>query len=220
MISNGFKRLLGDASWAEGRKSSAMLVGLTTFGILVLELALIRWTSGQVRVFAYVNNIVLITAFLGLGVGVALGRRWPGLVHGVLPVLLAVTLPVAAAETLGLVHLTFPDQSITLWGAETVQADAGTFVRNLAVFLALLSGVGAVFVCAGAPLGHLFGRLPVLRAYTADLAGSLGGVLAFSAAAWLEAGPAVKPVAGGLPVGLLVRRWRASTTAREVPGNR
>src|SRR5258708_29261395 len=108
MISNGFKRLLGDASWAEGRKSSAMLVVLTTFGILVLELALIRWTSGQVRVFAYVNNIVLITAFLGLGVGVALGRRWPGLVHGVLPVLLAGALPGGAAGTLGLVAPAVP----------------------------------------------------------------------------------------------------------------
>ena len=70
MILNGFKRWLGDASWAEGKRSSAWLVGMTTFGILVLELALIRWTSGQVRVFAYVNNIVLITAFLGMGLGV------------------------------------------------------------------------------------------------------------------------------------------------------
>src|SRR5882757_578412 len=150
------RKLLADASWAERKESSAWLVGLTTFGILVLELALIRWTSGQVRVFAYVNNIVLITAFLGLGVGVALGRRYPGLVHLVLPVLLLVALPVAAAETLGLVHLTFPDQSITLWGAETVNADPKTFVRNLAIFLGLLSGLGLVFVCAGAPLGHLF----------------------------------------------------------------
>ncbi|HKB58094.1 MAG TPA: methyltransferase domain-containing protein [Lacunisphaera sp.] len=213
-----FRKLLADASWAERQESISWLVGLTTFGILVLELALIRWTSGQVRVFAYVNNIVLITAFLGLGVGVALGRRWPGLVHGVLPVLLAVALPVAAAETLGLVHLTFPDQSITLWGAETVQADAGTFVRNLAVFLALLSGVGAVFVCAGAPLGHLFGRLPVLRAYTADLAGSLGGVLAFSAAAWLEAGPAVWLALGVLPFAWLVRRWWATLLAGAIAG--
>jgi len=207
------KKLLEDASWAERRESPSWLIGLITFGILALELALIRWTSGQVRVFAYVNNIVLITAFLGLGLGVALGRRYPGLVHGVLPALLLVALPVAGAETLGLVHLTFPDQSITLWGAETLQADLGTFVRNLAIFLALLSGVGVVFVCAGAALGHLFGRLPVLRAYTADLAGSLGGVLAFTAAAWLEAGPAVWLALGLLPFVWLVRRWWAAVLA-------
>jgi SAM-dependent methyltransferase len=201
------KKLLADAGWAESRGASAWLVGLTTFGILVLELALIRWTSGQVRVFAYVNNIILITAFLGLGVGVALGRRHPGLVHLVLPALLAVALPVAAAESLGLVHLTFPDQSITLWGAETINADLGTFVRNLAIFLGLLSGIGLVFVCAGAPLGHLFGRLPVLRAYTADLAGSLGGVLVFTLTAWLDAGPAVWLAWGVGPFVWLSRRW-------------
>jgi SAM-dependent methyltransferase len=203
------RKMLADAGWAEGRAASAWLVGLTTFGILVLELALIRWTSGQVRVFAYVNNIILITAFLGLGVGVALGRRHPGLVHFVLPALLAVALPVAAAESLGLVHLTFPDQSITLWGAETINADLGTFVRNLAIFLGLLSGVGLVFVCAGAPLGHLFGRLPVLRAYSADLAGSLGGVLVFTLTAWLDAGPAVWLALGVMPFVWLSRRWWA-----------
>ncbi|SDS36670.1 class I SAM-dependent methyltransferase [Opitutus sp. GAS368] len=218
MVLNGFKRLLGDASWAEGRKSSAWLVGLTTFGILVLELALIRWTSGQVRVFAYVNNIVLIAAFLGMGLGVALGKRYPGLVHGVLPALLLVALPVASAESLGLVHLTFPDQSITLWGAETVQADMATFVRNLAIFLTLLSGVGTIFVCAGAPLGYLFGRLPVLRAYSADLAGSLTGVLVFTALSWVEAGPVLWLALGVLPFLWLVRRWWAVPVAAVIVG--
>src|SRR5258707_7015538 len=102
------RNLLEDRSWAERRESLAGLVGITTFGILVLELAVMRWTSGQVRVFAYVNNIVLITAFLGLGVGVALGRRSPGLVHLVLPVLLAVAPPLGAGETLGPVPLPLP----------------------------------------------------------------------------------------------------------------
>lgn len=212
------RKLLADAGWAEGRAASAWLVGLTTFGILVLELALIRWTSGQVRVFAYVNNIILITAFLGLGLGVALGRRHPGLVHLVLPAVLAVALPVAAAESLGLVHLTFPDQSITLWGAETIDADPGIFVRNLAIFLGLLSGVGVVFVCAGAPLGHLFGRLPVLRAYSADLAGSLGGVLVFTLTAWLDTGPAVWLACGVGPFVWLSRRWWAVPVAGAIIG--
>src|SRR5258708_19123133 len=130
-----FRKLLADASWAERKESISWLVGLTTFGILVLELALIRWTSGQVRVFAYVNNIVLITAFLGLGVGVALGRRWPGLVHGGLPGLLAGALPGAAAGTLGLLDPAVSGQGITLWGAETRPGGAGSLVRQLPAFL-------------------------------------------------------------------------------------
>lgn len=119
-------------------------------------------------------------------------------------------LPVAFAETLGLVHLTFPDQSITLWGAETVAANPAMFARNIAIFLVLLSGVGAVLVAAGAPLGHLFGRLPVLRAYTADLAGSLLGIAVFTVAAWVDSGPAVWLALGVGPlVWLTPNRWAA-----------
>ena len=98
---------------------------------------LIRWTSAQVRVFAYFNNIVLICAFLGIGLGVALGRRWPGRVHLALPGLLLLAAPLAFSESLQLVGLRFPDQSIMLWGAQEVPANAFVFVRNIAIFLAL-----------------------------------------------------------------------------------
>jgi SAM-dependent methyltransferase len=179
------------------------MIGLATFGILALELALIRWTSSQIRVFAYFNNLVLIGTFLGMGLGVALGRRWPGLVYLVLPALLVVALPLAFSDSLGLVHLRFPDRSVSLWGIERFDADGWTFTRSLAIFLSLFTGVVAVFTCAGAALGHLFPRLPALKAYNADLVGSLAGVLVFSLAAWLHAGPAVWLALGALPfVGL------------------
>lgn len=208
-----WRNLWADTKWMDRGGRPALQIGLTTFGILALELALIRWTSGQVRAFAYINNIVLITAFLGLGLGVALGKRRPGLVHLVLPALLLLALPVAAAEELGLVRLTFPDQSITLWGAETVQAAPAVFARNLAIFLVLLGGVGAVFTCAGGALGALFGRLPVLRAYTADLAGSLAGIAAFTVVAWTGAGPAWWLALGAAPFAWLSGRWWAVVAA-------
>ena len=197
--------LARDATWSE-RDDARWQIGLVTFGILALELALIRWTSGQVRTFAYFNNLVLIMAFLGMGVGVALGRRWPGLVHLVLPVLVLVALPLALAERLGLVHLAFPDQAVVLWGGSVGPGGQGAW-GNLAVFLGLLTGIGALFALAGAALGHLFGRLAVLRAYSADLVGSLVGVLAFTAAAWMDAGPVVWLGLGALPFLWLSRRW-------------
>jgi hypothetical protein len=117
---------------------------------------------------------------------------------------------VAAAEPLGLVRLAFPDRSIALWGGALVPADRMMFLGNISIFLLLASGVGAVFVFAGAALGHLFGTMPVLRAYTADLLGSLLGVLAFTIAAWANAGPLVWLALGGLPFVLLTRRWWAA----------
>ncbi len=40
-----------------------------SFIVLFQELALIRWLPGQVRVLAYFPNLILLSAFLGLGVG-------------------------------------------------------------------------------------------------------------------------------------------------------
>jgi hypothetical protein len=199
--------LLQDSRWAERNESNAWRIGLVTFGILVLELALIRWTSSQVRVFAYFNNLVLMGAFLGMGLGVALGRKCPGLVHFALPALLILALPLAFSELLGFVHLVFPDQSIVLWGGEQMQSSRLLYARNLAVFAGLLVLVVTVFVFCGAPLGFLFPRLPVLRAYSMDLLGSLLGIAAFTGAAWLEAGPAVWLALGCLPFVWLTRSF-------------
>jgi len=193
-----WQNLLGDTKWAERGGRPALQIGLTTFGILALELAFIRWTSSQVRIFAYFNNIVLIAAFLGMGLGVALGRRRPGLVHLVAPALLLLALPFGFSEKLQLVHLSFPDHSISLWGAET-DGSPVTFFRNLLIFLSLIAGVAGLFVCAGAPLGFLFDRLPPLRAYTADLVGSLLGIVAFTLVSWWEFGPAVWLALGIVP---------------------
>ncbi len=205
-----FRKLLADTRWAERKEAATWLIGLTTFGILVLELALIRWTSSQVRIFAYFNNLILICAFLGMGLGVALGRRYPGMVHLVLPALFVLAVPLAFSEPFGLVHMRFPDRAIALWGGEVLGADPWLFGRNLAVFCALLLLVILVFVCAGAPLGVLFPRAPVLRAYTADLAGSLLGIVCFTALAWRECGPVWWLALGCLPFVWLVRSYVAA----------
>ena len=68
-----FPKVLSDTRWADRRISTPWMIGLVTFGILTLELATIRWTSSQVRIFAYFNNVVLIGAFFGMGVGVGVG---------------------------------------------------------------------------------------------------------------------------------------------------
>ncbi len=214
----GLKKTCVNSAWADGRRSPVWLVGLTTFGILALELALIRWTSSQIRAFAYFNNLVLIGAFLGMGLGVALGRRYPGLVYWVVPAMLVVALPLAFSESLGLVHLTFPDRAISLWGGMKVDANIGIFAQNITVFLALFSAIVAVFTCAGAPLGWLFLRLPVLRAYSADLIGSLLGIAAFAGVAWMQAGPAVWLALGLLPFVWLCRNLPVAVLALGVIG--
>jgi hypothetical protein len=184
---------------------TAFRIGLATFGILALELALIRWTSGQVRIFAYFNNLVLISAFLGMGLGLAVGRRRSGLVHWTLPALLPIAVVLAFAKPLGLIHVSFPDVFIHMWGADR---PAGGFelVWKLGAFFALVLGIMIVFLFAGAIVGELFTRMSALHAYSADLTGSLLGILAFTAATFLNAGPPVWLFLGAAPFAWLSRR--------------
>src|SRR5262245_22903629 len=44
---------------------------------LFLELLLIRWIGTEIRVFAYLQNTVLVVCFLGLGMGCWDARRRP-----------------------------------------------------------------------------------------------------------------------------------------------
>lgn len=202
------RTVLADGRWSESRRvRDSVLIGATTFGILALELALIRWTSSQVRAFAYFNNLVLIGAFLGMGLGVALGRRLPGLIHAAMPLLLLVAVALGFAEELNLVHLVFPDRTVMLWGGGVVKADAFLFFKNVGIFVGLFTLIVAVFTCCGVPLGRLFARLPVLRAYSADLWGSLLGIVAFAAVSWVQAGPVIWLALGVAPLVWVARSW-------------
>ncbi len=204
---------LKDQSWADRAGAPGVRVGLATFGILALELALIRWTGAQIRVFAYFGNLVLIGAFMGMGLGVALGRRLPGLVHATLPLLTAVCAVLTFAEPLGLMHLEFPDPSVHLWGAEGSLAEGGQFVWSVVRFLAVFTAIVATFVCAGAAVGCLFPRLAVLRAYGWDLGGSLLGIAALTLATSFGTGPPVWLLLGVIPFVVLTRKPLAAVCA-------
>ncbi len=48
---------------------------------LFIELAVIRWISGEIRILSYFKNIVLLAAFLGLAIGFAMvgkGKDYKG----------------------------------------------------------------------------------------------------------------------------------------------
>ncbi len=184
----------------------AIEIGLATFAILVLELAIIRWMSQQVRVFAYLNNLLLIAAFLGMGTGLGLARTHRGLIRFKLPLLALLALLLAFSRPIGLMDLSFPDISIALWGADGISRGS-TFLATLAQIAALLALVAAIFACGGEFVGEQFAKLPALRAYSADLLGSLLGVLAMAAASYAQTPPAVWFALGCIPVALLARRW-------------
>lgn len=159
------------------RRTGLELLG-ASFAALLLELALIRWLPGQVRVIAYFPNLVLIAAFLGLGVG-ALSRSGSSALFsaGVLAV-------VALALGLGRIAFTSSSPSEHLWLLYFDLPRDAPVVHGVILPIALVFGMTALaFVPLG---GAIAGRIQrfqergqPLAGYALDLLGSLAGVVTF-----------------------------------------
>src|SRR5271165_3787707 len=65
---------------------------------LFLELLLIRWIGTEVRVFAYLQNTILVVCFLGLGLG-CLSCRQPFVLRDILLPLVALVVLLAIPAT-------------------------------------------------------------------------------------------------------------------------
>jgi SAM-dependent methyltransferase len=171
------------------RRAGIELV-LASFVVLFQELALIRWLPGQVRVLAYFPNVVLISAFLGLGLGALRGNggslRWlwtPSLL-----------LLIVAAWLLSGVAFTQESLSEHLWLLYYDLPKSAPVVEGVRLPIVL-----AFVLCTITfiPLGQIVAeRLNRFRAsgaslwgYSFDLLGSLIGVIAFAAASFLRTVP-------------------------------
>jgi len=155
---------------------------LLSFTALFLELMLIRWVPAVVERVAYYTNLMLISSFLGLGLG-ALAASWKRSLFPLFPMLLAaaIGLDLAAAT------LTLPTGDSELrYGAEVTDRWLG-YTALIAIFLSN----AALFSTLGQRIGRLFGQLPPLRAYSWDLGGSLLGTVAFGLFSVLAFSPIV-----------------------------
>lgn len=163
----------------EGR-AAALRLFLTSATVLFVELTLIRWIPSNIVYVGFFNNFILIASFLGIGIGIVLGRHR------------ARTLPFAGMLlALALVVVVFEVRSVGRGGDVFLGVPEGTRLEVDLVVLAVLLGlVVAVMASLAAPLGVLLRALPPLRAYAVDVAGSLAGIGAFAMLAAIGAGPA------------------------------
>ncbi|MEW5984871.1 MAG: spermidine synthase [Acidobacteriota bacterium] len=158
-------------------------VFLSSFLVLFLEVALIRWLPAQIRLLSYFSNFILLASFLGIGIGALLGRHRRALFAWHPLLLLAV---VAVVYFLRLeVRIDAPGSIYFTSGT----SEAVTAVETTLLLPILFVGVAALFVALAQRMAGEMAALPPLRAYTINLAGSLAGVGAFAVASWLEARP-------------------------------
>ena len=192
------------------RSISRQALDLFLISLLALfaELVVIRWLASEIRVFAYLKNLPLLASFFGLGLGCALpaDRRLPRL----FPVLFgSLALVIAFAGPLELVHLRFPDVSVSLWTADQA-APWAVGALFLFVVLVIVAWVVAAFAAVGVRLGWLFDRFTPLTAYSVNVAGSLAGIVLFFALSLAGTGPLVWLAVVALLSLWFERSWRGA----------
>lgn len=173
---------------------------------LFLELLLIRWIGTEIRIFAYLQNTVLVVCFLGLGMGCFTSRR-PVNIRRSLAALWCLTLVLAVpwlrswAQDITVVFGRLND--LLIWHNA---AAVGAFGTMAGVILGLLLTFGLMLLLweVFVPLGRILGRAmddhpQTVRAYSVNVAGSLIGIALFVLLSAAYMPPVVWfAVAGGL----------------------
>jgi hypothetical protein len=145
---------------------------LTSLTILFVELVLIRWINANVVYIGFFSNFLLMASFLGIGVGILIGRG--GRRIAILPfalLLFGVVILVYGAQ----LNVQVDSTDELFFGlAESQSADVNFLVLPLVIVL-----VTGLLAALATPLGPLLRSMPPLRAYAIDIVGSLCGIALF-----------------------------------------
>lgn len=168
------------------RSSSSRLLQVFSISFLLLffELACIRWFPAHVQHLTHYANTVLLASFLGMSLGcLVASHRRDYLVAT--PYLLFATM--VCAYVIGLPESPFFSQiGVVSWVSDPVYHKY-VIVTTCSVFYV---SVALLFVGPGQILGRLLLTVPDrITAYTANIVGSLVGILLFSLCSKLELGP-------------------------------
>jgi hypothetical protein len=146
---------------------------------LFLELLLIRWISTEIRIFAYLQNTVLVVCFLGLGMGCWDSRKSFALRDILLPLGILVALLAIPPSRVALGEITtmlggFQDFLIWIPSESAGWVRYGRPVFGLFLTTVLMILLWEIFVPVGRLLGRLMDENPhTVRAYSVNVVGSL-----------------------------------------------
>jgi SAM-dependent methyltransferase len=157
---------------------------LTSATLLFVELLLIRWIPANVRYVGFFSNFLLMASFLGIGVGILLGRGGWRLPFSPFTWLLFAVVGLVVTAQLN-VQVNSRDE-LFFGLAESSAADVNFLVLPLVVGL-----VAAVMAALALPLGPLFRSMRPLHAYAIDIVGSMTGILGFTALSAAGTNPVV-----------------------------
>ncbi len=169
----------------------SLLILISSLG-LFLELAVIRWLSAEIRIFAYLKNITLLAAFLGLATGFASVGKEKNYKDAFAPLFAVfVTLVILVKQLTAGRKVIYPSS-----GDEFVwyTADLSYWIL-LVIFLAIVLLFFLLIMLMFIPLGQATGeemkRHPPVLAYVVNIAASLLGIWLFSLVSFFQTPPFV-----------------------------
>jgi hypothetical protein len=166
---------------------NAARLWLTSLTLLFVELMLIRWVPAEIRYIGFFSNFLLMASFLGIGLGILLGRRGARWSLIAFPLLL---LAVVVIVTVNHLDLEVQGGTSEIWfGLTDAAKDAAD--TDYTILILAVAMVTAVMAALAMPLGPLLRSMPPLKAYAVDIVGSLSGIALFGLMSWLSTGPVV-----------------------------
>jgi len=172
-----------------------MSLFFSSFLVLFLEIALIRWMPAYIRLLAYFSNFILLASFLGCGLGCMLVQSRRNL-FALFPVVQL--LVIVAVDRLQLEVSVVSSTSLYFssgTAAAVVPIESRLLLPLLFIVVALLftavaQRMARELEAATENAGGGSGRRP-LRAYAINLIGSLTGVAVFALMSWFDVPPVV-----------------------------
>jgi spermidine synthase len=170
-----------------------LLIPNQTWGIflisilgLFLETLFIRWIGTEIRIFAYLQNTILVACFLGLGLGMFTSTKRVEIKQSLVPLTLLLFLMAIPASRMVLGRISeflSTHGDFLIWGPLEAH-DRTQQVIYLAAGLALTYVVLILIVDTFVPLGRILGRLLNINknpiwAYSVNILGSIFGTWAF-----------------------------------------
>jgi predicted membrane-bound spermidine synthase len=153
---------------------------------LFLEMLIIRWIGTEIRIFAYLQNTILVVCFLGLGLGCFTSRQ-PVNLRKMLFELMLLTLLLAipiTRQAMGKISLMLSVLGDLVIWHYAISTSFSQTVLSVALGLALTFFLMILILDLFIPIGRILGRLMdehpnTIWAYSVNVAGSLVGTWLF-----------------------------------------
>jgi spermidine synthase len=184
---------------------------LISFLGLFLELLFIRWIGTEIRIFAYLQNTILVACFLGLGLGMFTSAKQILLKQALMPMvfllgLLAIPITRQALGAISEMLSVLGDLVIWFGLAETDPLRSILLLGlGLTLTYFLLALIVDMFIPAGRILGRLMNVHPnSLWAYSVNIIGSLLGTWALVALSYFYLPPYLWFLVGGALLAIFI----------------